>query len=422
MSFEPDLEVVWNFTIALLIGALIGIERERHKRAGGKASIGGLRTFTLFALIGAIAGWLALELDSAWIVVAALLATAALVLAGYALTNRTEPLAAGLTTELAGVVTCLLGVMATLGYRELAVAVGVIVASALAYRQPLHGLVDKLGSEDIYAGLRLLIATFIILPLLPNRAVDPWGALNPRSLWLLVLLISSLSLVGYVATRLLGTSRGILLTGLSGGLVSSTAVTLSFARQSREPAYARAGKLLTAGILVSWSVMFARILIEVLVVNAELLAGLAAPLGIMGAIAIGFTWYYSKDSTRTGSAEDLTLRNPFSLRSASKFAAFFALILLLVRLVELYAPGSGMYFLAALSGAADVDAITLSMAQYARAGDEQVAANAIIIAALSNTLVKAGMVVVLGSPQIRGPIITATLAIIIGGAATLALV
>jgi uncharacterized membrane protein (DUF4010 family) len=167
--------------------------------------------------------------------------------------------------------------------------------------------------------------------------------------------------------------------------------------------------------------MFARLLIEVLVVNAELLGELAAPLGIMGAIAIGFTWYYSEGDTRTDAGKDLTLRNPFSLRSASKFAAFFALVLLLVKLAEIYAPGSGMYFIAGLSGAADVDAITLSMAQYARTGDQEVAANAIIVAALSNTFVKAGMVVVLGAPQIRGPIIAATVAIIMGGAAALML-
>ena len=121
-----------------------------------------------------------------------------------------------------------------LGDQALAMGVGVITAAVLAYKQPLHGFVEKLGWDDVYAGVRLLIATFIALPLLPDRAIDPWGALNPYKLWLLVILISSLSLVGYVLTRWLGPTRGAALTGLTGGLVSSTAVTLSFSKEARE--------------------------------------------------------------------------------------------------------------------------------------------------------------------------------------------
>jgi hypothetical protein len=213
-----DFTVVWNFATAILIGALLGIERERHKREHDDLSIGGLRTFILFALIGALGGWLTLVLSAPWILAAALLATQAPVLAGYVLSARARPDALGMTTELAAVAAFLLGALATLGQRELAVGLGVTVAALLAYKQPLHGIVLRLDREDVYAGLRLLIATFIVLPLLPDRTIDPWGALNPRTLWMLVLLISSLSLVGYVATRLLGADRGIPLTGLTGGL------------------------------------------------------------------------------------------------------------------------------------------------------------------------------------------------------------
>ena len=147
--------------------------------------------------------------------------------------------------------------MVMFGERELAIALGVVTAAVLAYKQPLHGFVDKLGWDDVYAGLRLLIATFIALPLLPNRTIDPWGALNPYELWLLVILISSLSLVGYVLTRWLGPARGTALTGLTGGLVSSTAVTLSFAREARDNAQNVAA--LACGILLAWAVMFFRV-------------------------------------------------------------------------------------------------------------------------------------------------------------------
>ena len=413
------MQAVWNFATALLIGALLGIERERHKREHDDVTIGGLRTFILFALIGALGGWLTLVLDSAWILAAALLAALAPVLAGYILSARAQPDSLGLTTELAAVATCLLGAMTTLGYRELAVGLGVAVAAVLAYKQPLHGLVHRLDREDVYAGLRLLIATFIVLPLLPGDAIDPWGALRPRSLWMLVLLISSLSLVGYVATRLLGARRGIPLTGLTGGLVSSTAVTLAFSRQSRDPAYATSSSALASGILVAWAVMFVRVIVEVLVVNRALLAQVAVPFAAMALTATAAAWFHRSRATAVELTEGVPLKNPFSLTAAAKFAAFFALVLLVVKLVQTYAPGHGVYFVAALAGTTDVDAITLSMAQYARSGSAQIAVQAITIAALTNTVVKTVMVGVLGSASLRAPIFASAALVVASGAVAL---
>jgi len=421
MQPAVDFTAVWNFATALLIGALLGIERERHKREHDEQTIGGLRTFILFALIGALGGWLTLVLDSAWILAAALLAALAPVLAGYVISARSQPDSLGLTTELAAVAACLLGAMTTLGYRGLAVGLGVMVAAVLAYKQPLHGIVNRLDREDVFAGLRLLIATFIVLPLLPNHPVDPWGALNPRSLWVLVLLISSLSLVGYVATRLLGAHRGIPLTGLTGGLVSSTAVTLSFARQSRDGAYASATPALASGILLAWTVMFVRVIVEVMVVNRTLLPQLAAPFGIMASVSAALALYLRSRTGRSVQAEGVPLRNPFSLTAAAKFAAFFALVLLIVKLVQTYAPDEGIYFVAALAGTTDVDAITLSMAQFARGGAPTIAAHAITIATLTNTVVKAIMVAVLGSAELRRPVLAATAAVLAAGAGALLL-
>jgi uncharacterized membrane protein (DUF4010 family) len=398
-----DLEAVWNFATALLIGALLGIERERHKREHDEQTIGGLRTFILFALIGALGGWLTLVLESPWILGAALLASIAPVLAGYVISARTQPDALGLTTELAAVAACLLGAMTTLGYRDLAVGLGVMVAAVLAYKQPLHGLVQRLDRDDVYAGLRLLIATFIVLPLLPDQPIDPWGALRPRSLWMLVLLISSLSLVGYVATRLLGAHRGIPLTGLTGGLVSSTAVTLTFSRQSRDPGYATAAPALASGILVAWAVMFARVIVEVLVVNRALLGQLLVPFAAMAVTAAAAAWTLGRRA------------RPDS-RSAG---AVFAAVLLVVKVVQTYAPGHGVYFVAALAGTTDVDAITLSMAQYARSGSPAIAVQSITIAALTNTLVKTVMVAALGSPQLRRPVLAAAALVLAAGGGAL---
>ncbi len=237
-----------------------------------------------------------------------------------------------------------------LGHREIAVALAVAIAAVLAYKQPLHGLVSRLDREDVYAGVRLLAATFIVLPLLPDRAIDPWGALNPHKLWLLVLLISGLSLVGYVAVRLLGPNRGIPLTGLTGGLVSSTAVTLSFARQSREKGQEESAPAYACGILIAWSVMFLRVLAMVLIVNRALLPRLAVPFLVMAVVTAAFAWWMYHRAATHGPSGKVLLANPFSLTSAAKFAALFALVLLLVALVQQHFPPEGVYVVAALAG------------------------------------------------------------------------
>lgn len=422
MVGELDLDTVRDFATALLIGTLLGIERERHKQRDGDVSVGGLRTFILFAVLGAIGGWLAKLLDFPWILVAVVLATLVAVVASYVLAARVNPDALGLTTELAAIAICLLGAMVMLGHRAIAVAITIAIAAALAYKQPLHGLVSRLDAEDVYAGVRLLAATFIVLPLLPDRTVDPWDALNPQQLWVLVLLISGLSLVGYVAVRLLGPDRGIPLTGLTGGLVSSTAVTLSFARQSREGAHARSALAFACGILIAWGVMFLRVLVTVLIVNRALLPRLALPFLAMTTVAAVLAWLlYRRAAAAEGAAKGgIPLANPFSLTSAAKFAAFFAIVLLLVAIAQRHFSLQGIYFVAALAGTTDVDAITLSMTGYARGGEIQVAVGAIVIAALSNTIVKALMVMVLGAPALRRPILIGAAAIVVAGlAATL---
>jgi uncharacterized membrane protein (DUF4010 family) len=420
-----DLELVKSFAIALLIGALVGIEREKRKSDDPDRGMSGLRTFILVALIGAICGWLVKSLNTPTILAAVLLLVAALLLSGHVLAARVNPRSLGLTTEFAVIAVCLLGALTTLGSLEAAVALGIVTAAVLAYKQPLHGLVDKLGWDDIFAGLRLLIATFIVLPLLPDRPLDPWGALNPFKLWVLVLLISGLSLVGYVATRWLGSEKGPVLTGLTGGLVSSTAVTLFFARESGDAKSGASGAL-AAGILLAWSVMFVRVIVIVAFANRALVKPLLIPFAVMLLAAAGPAGYYYWRSVRQqgggrGRGAEVPLRNPFGLAEAAKFAAFFAAILLVVKIVQHYSPGEGMYLVAAIAGTTDVDAITLSMAGYAKEADPHIAVEAIIIASLVNTLVKCGMVVGFGGASLRSPILIATGAILAAGIAAIVL-
>ena len=419
MDQQQLIAVAGDFAIAILLGALVGIEREKRKAEEQEPGhIAGLRTFTLLALLGAAAGFLSKNLSSPWILAAALLIVGAFIVAGYFVTARSSDGGKGLTTETAAIVVFLLGAMVMFGERELAIALGVVTAAVLAYKQPLHGFVEKLGWDDVYAGLRLLIATFIALPLLPNRTIDPWGALNPYELWLLVILISSLSLVGYVLTRWLGPARGTALTGLTGGLVSSTAVTLSFAREARDNPQNVAA--LACGILLAWAVMFLRVIVLVAVVNRKLLPEILIPFLLMGLTSGGYAAFlYFRDSSVDGTAPkgEVEIENPFSLTAAAKFAALFAVVLLAVKIVQEHFPPSGLYAVAALAGLTDVDAITLSMSEFAQSGDARVAVIAIVIASLSNTIVKCGMGFVLGGEGLGKKLLAATAATLAAGLA-----
>lgn len=421
------LELAQNFLIALLIGALVGIDREKKKDAE-PGHTAGIRTYILLALVGAASAWVALELNAVWIFVATLLAVSAIIIAGYILQNRTQDDAIGLTSEIAAIAVCLLGAMVVIGYPSLAVALAVVTSAVLAYKQPLHGLVDRIGTDDIFAGIKLLIASFIILPLLPDEAIDPWGAINPYKLWLLVILIAGLSLIGYVATRMLGKAQGTAVTGLAGGLVSSTATTLNFARSSRhEPAPAD-GHAVSAGILLAWLVMFVRTTVLVAFMNPALLKTMWIPFAAMGGVTAAFAgWHYyaglkgtarRKPGGEEAGASGMPLQNPFSLGSAIQFGAVFAIVLLAVKMAEENAPGLGVYLVSALAGSVDVDAITLSIANDANKAIEPAqAVAAIILAALANTAVKCGMVVVLGAGPARLQVALATAAIFAAGGA-----
>lgn len=418
------LDLTINFAVALFIGALVGIEREKKKvEEDATTAFGGIRTFILFALAGAISAWLSLQLKTTWIFVAASLIIAALILVAYILQNRESNSALGLTSETAGVVVFLLGGTTLFGYKEIAVALAIATSAALAYKKPLHSLVGKIYEDDIYAGLTLLFATFIVLPVLPNKTIDPWQAINPYKMWLLVILISGLSLVGYVATRALGTKIGTSLTGLFGGLVSSTAVTLAFSKQSREvEKSSKLMNILAASLLIAWTVMFIRILIEVVVVNIKLLPLLVVPMITMAVITAvcAFLYYRWSSGQSSKQTQNVPLQNPFSLVSALKFALLFGIVLLVVKYVQQNFASQGFYVVAALAGLTDVDAITLSMADYAKnGGDAKTAVTSITIAAVANTLVKCGFVFFFGQGKIRTLIGIATAVILIGGAITI---
>jgi uncharacterized membrane protein (DUF4010 family) len=420
MTIDLDLSALQNFAIAILIGALIGIEREKRRQT--EEMIGGIRTFILLAMLGAVGGYLSNHFDMIWPLLAVVAVGAVTVVAGFLIDAEERKAPIGLITELAAIVVVALAGLTTLGQPALAVCLGIVVAALLAYKQPLHGLIDKIGWDDLFAGLRLLIASFIILPLLPDQTVDPWDALNPRKLWLLVVMISGLSMIGYVATRWLGPGRGTVITGLTGGLVSSTAATLAFSRQSKESDDAQAAQMLAIGTLIAWAVMFFRVMVISFAVYPDLLRELAVPMTAMGLACLAgagvLLWRRRSDAGRSKPGE-IAVSTPFTLTQATKFGLLFAVILLVVKIVgDLDLPG-GLYVVAALAGLTDVDAISLSMAQHARGGATLVATIAIVIATLANTAVKAGMAASIGSAGYRRLILAATALIAAAGAAAI---
>jgi len=420
---EPPMELttLQNFAIALLIGALVGAEREKHKRGEDRVGVSGLRTFILLAMAGAVSAWLGVQVGTPWVFIATLPIVAGSLIAGYVMNARVRPESIGLTTEVGAFCVCLLGGMTMFGYPELSVVLGIITAAVLAYKEPMHGVVSALGRDDIYAGLRLLIATFIVLPLLPNHTMDPWNALNPYTLWLLVILISSLSLVGYVATRWLGPGRGTALTGLTGGLVSSTAVTLSFARGGKESSQPNAGDVFAIGIMIAWGVMFLRVVVEVAVVHPALVPRIAVPFAAMSVIGLAAAVYFYRQGVllqtdASGPSREVPLKNPFSLTKAAKFGLLFAITLLVVKIVEQRFSSGGLYLVSVLAGLTDVDAITLSMAKFAKSGGDPVTAvYAITLASLANTFVKCGFVVALSGTGLKKRVVPATILIAVTG-------
>ncbi|WP_372626425.1 MgtC/SapB family protein [Arsukibacterium sp.] len=421
-----DFELVQKFLIALLLGALVGMEREKHRRNTQPGSFGGLRTFILVAQAGAISAWLSLHLQAPWLFIMVTLIVGVVAAVAYVMQNRHRDEFGGLTSEISAITVCLLGGAVMYGYTELAVMLGILTSAILTFKQPLHGLVDKVGNDDLYAIMKLLIASFIVLPLLPSEPVDPWQALNLYRLWLLVVLISAMSLLGYVAVRWLGEAHGTVVTGITGGLASSTATTLSFARNSKTNPSDLAANTQATGILLAWLVMFIRVLVTITIVFKPLLPLLLIPFGAMAATTAalaGFYFWRGNSQPDRPEQSEVTVKNPFSLLAAIKFGLLFATVLLLVKFVQLYTPSETLYLLAAIAGLTDVDAITLSLADYARTATAglTLAAGAITVAALSNTLVKCGMVMLLGSRALAKKLVLATTVILISGGISIGL-
>ncbi len=380
------MELWRNFAVALALGLLIGLERGWQERAAAEgARIAGIRTFGLISLLGGVWALLAEQIGAVLLGFAFLAFTAA-VIAAHVVESR-EHREYGITTEVAALLTFALGALAVLGHLAIAAAAAVVSVTLLGLKPVLHRWLQQLEEKELFAALKLLIISVVLLPVLPNRGFGPWDALNPYTIWWLVVLIATISFVGYFAIKITGPHIGIMLTSVFGGLASSTALTLDFARLGRHnPGIQR---LLAAGVAVAAATMFPRVLLEVGVVNASLLPALVGPLATMTVVSYGmagWVWYSSRGRKEQPQVE---LPNPFELLPALKFGALLVAVMLLSTAFQLWFGEVGVYFIAAVSGLSDVDAITLSLARLSRGAlSDEVAVRAIVLAAMVNTAVK----------------------------------
>lgn len=425
---------------ALAIGALIGFEREKHKADEHLQGALGLRSFIIAALAGAVGALMTRAIDSPWPLVAVLLAVSGVVVASYVVEVSLDPRKSGATTELAAVATTALAALAVLGHRDMAVPLAVACAAALAFKKPLRRVVKGFDKADLLGMMKLLIASFIVLPLLPDRTLDPFDALNPYRLWLLVILITALGLVGYVAVRRFGARTGTLMTAVAGALVSSTAVTLSLARHAAA-VDGNAVRPAAGGILIGWSVMAGRIAVLLVAVNPSLLVLLwPVLLALILPAMAGAAWLLLRSTgapataaapvgegmasdgvTGDGAARvSAAVANPFSLGPAIRFAGLMAVIMFASALAERYLAPEALVAVGALSGLADVDAITVSMAErsLAEAARLDVAAAAIVAAALVNTGVKYGLAATAGGRVMARLLASATAVSLLAALAT----
>jgi uncharacterized membrane protein (DUF4010 family) len=413
-----DSSLFFRFGVALAIGILVGIQREFASDNHTKELAAGVRTFGILGLVGCSSALLSDLMHSPWPLVSVILSLSVFFAINYYIDAKAgKP---GLTTKVSFVCTVLVGAMAYWqNTTTLAVAIAVAMTVLLSIKIPLHKFVKHLTNDDISATLKLAVITAIVLPILPNKLFgpQPFDIFNPLKLWLFVVFISGISFVGYVLIKVVGSKKGIGLTGVMGGLASSTAVTLSFTGKSHENP--NLAKPFALAITIAWTVMFVRVLAVVAVLNSALIKIILLPVCgsiVAGLVCCAFLYRAQKTEHR----HDLAFANPFELGLAIKFGLLFAVILFVSRATQVYFGNPGVYASSFVAGMADVDAIAFSMAKLSRGMgglDHTIASRAIVLAAMSNTLVKGCIVIFTGAPPLKKAILPGFILIMVVGVA-----
>lgn len=402
MLTPMDTAQVTSLAIAALAGMAVGVEREwSGHTTGPDARFAGVRTFALFGFLGGLAGSF-LNAGQAGVAVSLLSGAAALVVAAYVLAVRRPETTADGTTEAAALVVLALGVVAGLGELALAGGSTALVVLALMEKSRVQRWLARVDDHEMRAALQFAVLALVVLPLIPDVQVGPWDSIRPRELWIVVLLFSGLNFAGYVARQIVGTARGYGVTGLLGGLVSSTAVTLQFSRKSKtDPSLAES---LGVGVVAACTVLVPRVVIVSTLLDHQvglaLLPFLAPPFVVGAGFVARVLWRARQRGPRhtpTGTVEE-TEHNPLGLWQSVQMALAFQVVLLLMAWVQNTVGTPGVLATAAVLGLTDMDALTLSMSRLgADAALRNLAATAIGVGLLANTLLKLTLTIVLGS-------------------------
>ncbi|MEI6268186.1 MAG: MgtC/SapB family protein [Methylococcaceae bacterium] len=408
-----ELENFKLLGIALAIGLLMGLERgwRTRDRAEGMR-VAGLRTYGMISLLGGLSGILSQQVNPFLMEFVFLSLTLVLLLAYSKSLDKFEDFS--ITSTIAALIAFTLGALTVFGHIALASATAVVITSLLGFKPLLHGWLKKLEQEELNATLKLLLISVVILPILPNQGYGPWVVFNPYHIWLMVVLIAGISYLGYFAIRIVGNQHGPVLTGALGGLVSSTAVTLNLSKLSKQQSGMQ--NVLAAGILTACATMFARTLLLTSVINPALFRALLPALLVMTLSTYLAAFLLWRNRQGFQPIDEIKLQNPFQLGMAIKFGVFLVVIMLLSNLLKDYFGDMGTYFLAAISGLADVDPITLSMSQMSKdALEVRVAAMAILIAVSVNSGIKSIFSWVIGGRALALRVVSTLASAVVAG-------
>lgn len=388
-----ELNRLSPFVVSLAIGLLIGLERERNPSARA-----GLRTFSLVALSGCLAAMIGALTASPWIIGAGLLTFGGMMVANY---YRNPPEDDPGTTTVAALVVCYsLGVLTWLGEEQIAISIAVLTTLLLYFKPELRLVSHQITRRDLLSVLQFCVLSFVILPFLPDQGFGPYAALNPQHIWWMVILVSGLSLAGYAALRFAGPGRGLLLTGFFGGIASSTATTLAFARRAHNNPEQHTPSAQV--ILIANTILIVRLSLFVAIIAPALLSNLLIPLGSALIAAFAFlVWPRRHPENQTMDAP-LDIKNPAEISTALTFGLLYAAIQLASAWLTDHIGQQGIYVLAAVSGLSDLDAIALSTLHLGQQGtlDGNTVALAILIALCANMAFKAGLTWVIGGREL----------------------
>jgi len=398
--------------IALVLGLLVGLQREVSQRRPA-----GFRTFPLITVFGTLCSLLGMKFGP-WIPALGFAGILVLVVLVNVIALRSNEADTGLTSEVAVLLMYAVGAYLPVGAPEVAVVIGGVAAILLHLKPEMHSLASRLERTDLKAIMQFVLVSFVILPLVPNQTFGPFDVLNPFVAWLMVVLIVGISLTAYLTYKLLGSRAGILAGGILGGFVSSTATTVSYSRAART-----AGDVVAAAglvIVIASTIASVRVLVLIAFVDSLLFKTLALPIALMfmfPAVFCLFEWRRVRNSSIAGPSQ----RNPTELRTAFMFAAVYSVVLVVVAAAKDYAGQGGLYAVSAITGLTDLDAISLSTAQLAASGrlDGRIAAELIVVAVISNTLVKAVLATVLGGRVLGRRILLPLLVPVLAGLAAL---